>query len=134
MFGPPGHAYVYFTYGMHWLLNVVTEPAGSPCAVLIRGVEPVRGVEVMRANRGGRPDRALLCGPARLTQALRIDGELNGIDLVRGREAVIEVGEPLPDTDVIAAPRVGIDYADPEHRDAPWRLYVRGSMHVSRPR
>ena len=77
MFGPPGHAYVYFTYGVHWMLNAVTEKEGFPAAVLIRAIVPVEGVEVMSSRRRGRDT----LGPAKLTQALGIDGKLNGLDL-----------------------------------------------------
>ncbi len=134
MFGPPGHAYVYFTYGMHWLLNAVTEPAGSGCAVLLRAVEPIRGADVIRANRPGRRERELTSGPARLTKALRIDGALDACDLVGGDGLFLTEGAPFPDAEITASPRVGIGYAAPPHRDAPWRFHVTGNPHVSRAR
>ena len=131
MFGLPGHAYVYFTYGVHWMLNVVTERQGFPAAVLIRAVEPTRGLEVIRRNRGGRPDRELTSGPARLCQAFAIDRLLNGADVVKGKDLFLRKGVPIVLKDVTATPRVGIDYAAPEDRRAPWRFYVTSSPHVS---
>lgn len=136
MFGPPGHAYVYFTYGMHWMLNVVTEPEGFPAAVLVRALEPREGLEVMRRLRAarGRPpaDHNLTNGPARLTQALAIDGTLNGADLVLGEALWLEKGEPIPDEQVMCGPRVGIQYAAEKDREVPWRFWVQGSPYVSR--
>jgi DNA-3-methyladenine glycosylase len=133
MFGEPGHAYVYFTYGMHWMLNVVTEREGFPAAVLIRALEPIEGIETMRGLRGSAPDRDLARGPARLCQALGIDRAWNGADLVRGGGLFIERRAAVSDDDVLSGPRIGIDYADPRDRDAPWRFLLRGSPHVSRP-
>jgi len=132
MFGPPGHAYVYFTYGMHWMLNVVTEREGFPAAVLIRAVEPIEGIEAIRRRRRGRSDRELTSGPARLCTAFAIDRTLNGADLVDGPDLMIEPG-PMSAVDAIASgPRVGIDYAAPEDRDAPWRFWIGGNRWVSR--
>ena len=134
LFGPPGHAYVYFTYGMHWLLNTVTEGPGEACCVLVRAVAPVRGVDAMRANRPGRSPRELTNGPAKLTRALAVDGALNTADLATGEALFLVAGAPLPDARVATSPRVGIDYAEPVHRDAPWRFFVRDDPHVSRVR
>jgi DNA-3-methyladenine glycosylase len=131
MFGPPGHAYVYFTYGMHWMLNAVTEREGFPAAVLIRAVEPFQGLDLMRARRGDREDRDLARGPARLCQALAIDRALNGADLVAGSALYFEAGEAVADDAVVATPRVGIDYAAPRDRAAPWRFVIAGSPFVS---
>jgi len=133
MFGEAGHAYVYFTYGMHWMLNVVTEREGYPAAVLIRALEPLEGIDDMRRLRGAVTDRDLARGPARLCQALAIDRAWNGTDLVRGDGLFIERGKrPLGD-DVVASPRIGIDYSADCDREAPWRFTVNGSPHVSRP-
>ncbi len=134
MFGPPGRAYVYFTYGMHWMLNVVTEPEGSPCAVLIRALEPLEGIEAMRSARGSRSDLDLTSGPARLCEALSIDGRLNGTDLVRGSDLLIEPHRDIPAPGVATGRRVGIDYAAGKDRRAPWRFWLRGSPCVSRTR
>jgi len=132
MFGPPGRAYIYFTYGMHWLLNVVTEDAGRPAAVLLRAAEPVEGIETMRTLRKGRRDRELTAGPARLCQALGITGELNRTDLVKGPTLYLRAGTSVPDSEVESGPRVGIAYATPEDQAAPWRLFICGNPHVSR--
>jgi DNA-3-methyladenine glycosylase len=121
MYGPPGHAYVYFTYGMHWMLNAVTEPAGKPAAVLIRAIQPVEGLQVISARRQGRDT----LGPAKLTQALGIDGTLNGTDLCDPvSELWIEAGAPAADGDIITGPRVGL-YTVPEPwKSIPWRFRI----------
>lgn len=108
MFGPPGHAYVYFTYGMHWLLNVVCEVAGAPAAVLIRGVE------LLPSGRRHTDDTELN-GPAKLTKALRITGALNSEDLVKSRRLWIahrqpEAGRRKPER-IVRTPRIGVAYA-----------------------
>ncbi|MFC7369220.1 MULTISPECIES: DNA-3-methyladenine glycosylase [Vreelandella] len=131
MFGPPGHAYVYLVYGMHWLLNVVTQPEGNPCAVLIRAVEPVVGEAAMRALRDVK-GRNLTNGPGKLTRALHIDKTLYGHDMTQSNALWITAGEP-PDA-VASGPRVGIDYAQPADRDAPWRLWSDGNPWVSKAR
>jgi DNA-3-methyladenine glycosylase len=134
MFGPPGRAYVYFTYGMHWMLNAVTEEEGFPAAVLIRAIEPIEGVEAMRRRRKARREEDIARGPARLCQALAIDGALNGTDLIGGKDLFFEAGEPPGDGDVVATPRIGIDYAAAGDREAPWRFALAGSPFTSRPR
>ncbi len=134
MFGPPGFAYVYFTYGMHWMLNVVTEREGFPAAVLIRALEPTEGIEILRRRRRGREDLELTAGPARLTQALAIDASLNGADLVAGKALYFEEGVTVADSSVVRTPRIGIDYAAREDRAAPWRFAVAKCPHVSRVR
>lgn len=131
MFGPPGHAYVYLVYGMHWLLNVVTQPEGSPCAVLIRAVEPVGGEALMRERRPVAA-KALCNGPGKLTRALSIDGSLYGHDMTTPDTLWITAGE-APER-VARGPRVGIDYAQPHDRDAPWRLWIEGNPWVSKAR
>jgi DNA-3-methyladenine glycosylase len=119
MFGPPGHAYVYFTYGMHWMLNVVAEPAGFPGAVLIRAIVPEEGLDVMQTLRP-RPSRTpaqLTDGPAKLAQALAIDKRLNGQDLcARDSALFIERAAPVPDRAVVLGPRIGLNNT-PE----PWK-------------
>ena len=131
MFGPPGHAYVYLVYGMHWLLNVVTQPEGNPCAVLIRAVEPVTGEAAMRALRDVR-GRNLSNGPGKLSRALRIDKALYGHDMTQPNALWITAGEP-PHA-IASGPRVGIDYAQPVDRDAPWRLWINNNPWVSKAR
>ncbi|HEB66219.1 MAG TPA: DNA-3-methyladenine glycosylase [Chloroflexi bacterium] len=125
MFGPPGHAYVYFTYGMHWLFNCVTEREGFPAAVLVRALEPVEGLERIAQRRAGRPRRAWTDGPAKLCQALGIDGAFNGADLCAPDAALfIEAGEPVPESRVTIGPRVGL-YSVPEPwKSIPWRFRV----------
>ncbi len=129
LYGPPGLAYVYFTYGMHWCVNVVTEPEGYPAAVLLRAAEPLEGLAAMRRRRGRVPDLALAAGPARLTQALGIDRRLDGHRLV-SRPLWLAAGRPVPARQVVTAPRIGIRVAV----DWKLRFYVRGSPYVSRPR
>jgi len=125
LFGPPGHAYVYFTYGMHWLLNFVTEADGFPAAVLVRALVPVSGVATMRRLRHDRPDQILTDGPAKLTQALDIDGEFNGSDLCAARASLfVESMEPLPESAVAYGPRVGVNYAPEPWKSVPWNLKV----------
>jgi DNA-3-methyladenine glycosylase len=121
MFGRAGIAYVYFTYGMHWMLNAVAEAEGFPAAVLIRAIRPLEGVETISQRRSGRDTK----GPAKLTQALGIDGDLNGHDLARPNpEMWVEAGEPIPDKCVTIGPRVGL-YSVPEPwKSKPWRFRV----------
>jgi DNA-3-methyladenine glycosylase len=130
MFGAPGHAYVYFIYGMHWMFNVVAHPDAPPGAVLIRALSPEEGLDVMRAHRGERSDKALTSGPARLAQALAIDGLLNGADLC-AHEIFIEPGAPPSDEAVACGPRVGVS-GDERARTRPWRFWVRDNLYVSR--
>jgi DNA-3-methyladenine glycosylase len=129
MFGPPGHLYVYFTYGMHWCSNVVCGEPGWASAVLLRGGAPVDGVDVMRARRpAARRDRDLASGPARLTQALGITGVHNGVDLVRGPVRLVDDGVPPPRRPGRST-RVGLHAGQgDQHR---WRWFVRGDPNVS---
>lgn len=131
MYGPPGHAYVYFIYGMHHCLNVVTEGEGFPAAVLIRALEPVEGLAIMRRLRRGRPDHELTNGPARLCQALAIDRAFNGLDLCVGGPLFIESDLPVDDAKVETGPRVGVR-GDEAALTAPWRFFVRDNPFVSR--
>lgn len=130
MFGPAGHLYVYFTYGMHWCANTVCGEVGQGWGVLLRAMEPIAGLDEMReARRHPRRDRELGSGPGRLAQAMGITGESNGIDLVTaaGGITVLEDGTPPPSAPV-SGPRIGISRAM-EH---PWRWHVPDNPHVSR--
>ncbi|WP_447529674.1 DNA-3-methyladenine glycosylase [Vreelandella sp. TE19] len=131
MFGPPGHAYVYLVYGMHWLLNIVTQPEGNPCAVLVRAVEPAVNEEAMRYYRPMQ-GKALCNGPGKLTRALQIDKSLYGEDMTRPEQLWVARGEAVER--ISSGPRVGIDYAAPADRDAPWRLWVADNPWVSKAR
>ena len=131
MFGPPGHAYIYFIYGMHHCFNVVTEPEGHGAAVLVRSLEPVEGIEGMRARRAGREGRALANGPAKLCYALAIDRTLDGADLVEGEVLWIEREEAVPEERVARGPRVGVR-GDEWAVRVPWRFWIEGNPYVSK--
>jgi DNA-3-methyladenine glycosylase len=124
MFGPPGHAYVYFTYGMHYLLNLVTQDEGNPCAVLVRAILPLSGLTEMRARRK-RHGKELTNGPAKLCQALAIDKSLNGWDLTDGCQLWVEQCPNVPADRISTTPRIGIDYALKEDREALWRFLLK---------
>jgi DNA-3-methyladenine glycosylase len=119
MYGPAGHAYVYFTYGNHWMLNAVTEREGFPAAVLIRAIQPVEGAEIMSARRHGRDT----FGPGKLTQAMGITKNENGLDLTKtSGDLWIETGVHVTDSRVTKSPRVGL-YSVPEPwKSKPWRF------------
>ncbi len=128
MFGEPGHAYVYFSYGFHNCLNVTTERPGSPGAVLLRALEPVEGAAEMMENRGGRGELHVADGPGKLAQALRIDRSLNGEDMVTSRRLFIEFGaKPLR---VSRSGRIGVSRG----AEMRWRFYIAGSRFVSQRR
>jgi DNA-3-methyladenine glycosylase len=134
MYGPPGHAYVYFVYGMHHCVNVVTRPVDVPEAVLIRALEPVAGVALMRTRRGiaDGAEWRLCRGPGALCQALGIDRARNGADLTRGA-LTIRSAAAVPSRLVVRTPRIGVDYAG-DHAAHPWRFVVATSSAVSGPR
>ena len=127
LFGPPGMWYVYRSYGIHWCCNLVCERAGIANAVLIRALEPLEGLDAMRARRGDVPDRALCSGPGRLCAALGITRALDG-KMMRAAEVTVHPGDPLPPDLVAATPRIGITRAV----DEPLRFVVRGSVWLSR--
>ncbi len=131
MFGPTGRAYIYLIYGMHTCLNVVAHEAGDVGAVLIRALAPERGLERMRALRGGVAPHLLTSGPGRLCQALAIDRSLDGVDLC-GEESplFLAAGAAVPDQAVVAGPRVGV-VGRPEDVAWPGRLYIAGDSNVS---
>lgn len=131
MYGPPGHAYVYLIYGMHTCFNVVTGQTGFPAAVLVRALEPVEGLEVMRERRGGRPDEELTSGPGRLCEALAIDLRFDGADLCAPEIPLfLEAGEPTPVERVASGPRINVR-GDETALSVPWRFYVEGNRYVS---
>jgi DNA-3-methyladenine glycosylase len=129
LFGPPGRAYVYRSYGIHALLNAVSEPEGVGAAVLIRALEPLTGIEHMRARRGLDRLEDLCSGPGKLSQALGITLELNGTDLAAGPVAIEAPPPGWEDVDVLVGTRIGITKAP----ELPWRFCVAGSRSVSRP-
>ena len=126
MFGPPGHAYVYRSYGIHWCLNLVCEQEGSAAAVLLRALEPTHGVDVMRARRGLDDERLLAAGPGRLCQALGVTREHDGLPLDAAPFALLAPADRPP---VVAGPRIGISVAT----ELPWRYAEAGSRWLSRP-
>jgi len=139
MFGPPGFAYVYFIYGMHHCLNVVTEREGFPAAVLIRALEPLEGLPLMRHLRQNRPDDKLTNGPGKLCQALGITREMNSIDMVRSdvlfiekeAEKETEKETPVPDEAVQTTPRINVR-GDERALTVPWRFLIKESPFCSR--
>ena len=123
MFGEPGHAYVYFTYGNHWMLNAVTEREGFPAAVLIRAIQPIEGAEIMLERRHGRDT----FGPGKLTQALGITKSENQADLTETASGLwIEAGIQVPNSRVTKGPRVGLNSTPEPWLSKPWRFLVKG--------
>lgn len=135
MFGPPGHLYVYFTYGMHFCSNIVCQEEGVAGAVLLRALAPVTGIEVMRSRRPrARRDRELCAGPARLCQALGIDRGRDGADLVAGSRGVQLVSDgTAPPRKPLVTTRIGMSDRCGAAIDYPWRFAVPGDENVSRP-
>ena len=130
MFGPAGHLYVYFTYGMHWCANTVCDDEGVGAGVLLRALEPLDGLDRMRAARPrARRDRDLCSGPGRLTQAMGITGAQDGVDLVAAREGftIVDDGTPRPARPGVSA-RIGIS----REVERPWRWFVQGNENVSK--
>jgi DNA-3-methyladenine glycosylase len=127
MFGPPGHLYLYFSYGMHWAANVVCGPDGTASACLLRSGQVVEGMELARERRHGAPDRDLARGPGRLTQALGLTPEHRGLDLFAGGPVCLEPRDDTAAFEVATGPRVGVSQA----ADVPWRFWVAGSRYVS---
>lgn len=135
MYGSPGHAYIYFTYGMHWMLNAVTSLEGSPAAVLIRGMEPVIGLDAMRSLRPqpkssqpGALHKGWTDGPAKLCQALALNGTLNGVDLCNGKTDVwiADAGIDVPEGEVLRTPRIGMNTVPEPWFSIPWRFVWKG--------
>jgi DNA-3-methyladenine glycosylase len=126
MFGPPGYAYVYRSYGIHWCLNLVCEPKGSASAVLIRAIEPIAGLAVMRRRRGVADDRLLCSGPGRVCEALGVTNKHNGLALDAPPFALFAQEQ---DVEIVAGPRIGLTKAV----DTPWRYGEKGSRFLSKP-
>jgi DNA-3-methyladenine glycosylase len=134
MYGPPGHAYIYFTYGMHWMLNVVTEAEGRPAAVLLRGLWPVEGLEVMAARRPGQPRLRWTDGPGKLCRAMGLDRAQNGLDLCAPQaELFIETAPPIPADSVTIGPRVGLNSVPEPWRSLPWRFVATSGSALNEP-
>ena len=132
MFGKGGLAYIYLIYGMYHCFNVVTAVKDDPHAVLIRAVEPVDGLELIKKNRNIKSSNIedLTNGPGKLSQALKIDKSLDGCDLVKSNKLYL-LDQENNDFKVVAAPRVNIDYAE-EYKDKLWRFYIRGNKFISK--
>jgi DNA-3-methyladenine glycosylase len=130
MYGIGGTAYVFFVYGMYYQFNVVTNVSDTPHAVLVRAVEPIEGIDLMRKRRRGQPDHNLTNGPGKLCIALDIDRRLDGADLLGSRVWLEDAGK-IPRSEVMSGPRIGIDYAG-EWIEKPWRFWIKGNPFVSR--
>ena len=123
MYGDGGHAYVYFTYGMHWMVNCVAGSIGYPAAVLIRAVHPIEGIDHIRRQRAPIQEKHWCNGPAKITKALSITNELNGVDLCkRGSPLRIELGFSVPDGWINSTPRIGIQNTPEPWKSKPWRF------------
>ena len=123
LYGPPGHAYVYFTYGMHWMLNFVAEPEDFPAAILIRAILPKEGLDIIASRRGKQPRRHWTDGPGKICQALSIDKRFNGADMcIHGTELFVEPGISVPDSGVTTGPRVGLNNVPEPWKSIPWRF------------
>jgi len=134
MYGPPGHAYVYFTYGMHWMLNFVVESENQPAAILIRAILPQSGLDRIAERRANQPPQRWTDGPAKLCQALGIDGALNGADLCSPQaELFVEMGETIPDSCVTTGPRVGLYTVLEPWKSIPWRFRAPGWQPQGKP-
>ena len=130
MYGTGGVAYVYFVYGMYYQFNVVSNVAGIPHAILVRALEPVEGIEIMRERRHPHPDHNLTSGPGKLCIAMGIDRQLDAADLL-GNQVWLEDYETISPRRIDRGPRIGIDYAE-NWIDKPWRFWIRDNSYVSR--
>jgi DNA-3-methyladenine glycosylase len=126
LYGPPGHTYVYFTYGNYWMLNFVAEREGFPAAVLIRGIVPVEGLERIATRRAKQPPEHWTDGPGKICIALSINRLQNDIDMSQpGSEIFVEPGVPIPDSSVTIGPRVGLNSVPEPWKSIPWRFLAR---------
>ena len=126
MFGPPARAYIYFIYGMHWLLNFVTENDGFPGAVLIRAIIPEEGLEIISQRRNGQPSKEWTNGPAKICQAMGIDSQLNGINIcAREAQVFVENDIGIQSEMIQAGPRIGLNSVPEPWRSKPWRFKLR---------
>lgn len=130
MFGPPGHTYVYFIYGMHWMLNIAAHVSREPGAVLIRALQPEEELDKMRAYRNQQRDRNLTNGPAKLAQAMAIDDSMNDLDLCTSLELYVTEGELRENENVICGPRVRVPGGERAQRQ-PWRFWIADNPWVS---
>jgi DNA-3-methyladenine glycosylase len=132
MYGPPGYAYVYFTYGMHWCLNFVVETEGFPAAVLIRAIQPTEGLDVIAARRDGIPREHWADGPAKLTKALNIAKAFNGADLCAPTaQLFVEPGFRISDSQFVTTPRIGLKNVPEPWRSIPWRFRAVAGPNVT---
>lgn len=133
MFGPPGYAYVYFTYGMHWMFNFVTGKNGEANAVLLRAVEPIVGEHIIAGNREGQPRKHWTNGPAKLAQALAIDKSLNSANLCSPDSVIwVEDGQRIDSEVILCGPRIGLGKTPEPWLSMPWRYWIAGNAFVSR--
>jgi DNA-3-methyladenine glycosylase len=130
MFGPPGHVYVYFIYGMHWMLNISAHPTSSAGAILLRAVEPLEGVELMARSRGRHTRHDLTNGPARLAQAFSIDASLNDVDLCTNDSLFVTTGALHTEEIIASGPRIRVT-GDELARTRPWRFWIAGNPYLS---
>ena len=131
MFGPPGHTYVYFIYGVHWMFNIAAHPAGTPGAVLIRAVEPQSGLDLLRRRRGSRRYGDLTNGPAKLAQALELTSDQNDLDLCARSEITIADGALGIGETIATGPRIRVPGGE-DAQARPWRFWIAGNPWVSR--
>lgn len=130
MFGSPGHAYVYFIYGMHWMFNISAHPEGSPGAILIRALEPLEGISLMMHCRANQSERQLTNGPAKLAQAMSIDGSMNGLDLCSSDTLYLTQEHLEKDEALATGPRIRVP-GDETAKTRPWRFWLAGNPFVS---
>ncbi len=133
MFGPAGHAYVYFTYGMHWMFNIVTGREGEANAVLVRALEPIEGYPIMSKNRPGKKPKDWTSGPAKLAQAMEIDKSFNGANLYAPESVIwFEQAQLVKPHEIATGPRIGLGKTPEPWLSIPWRYWIRDNSFISR--